>query len=176
MRSLGLPPPLAAFAAALATIFSLLIPTPAIATEGPGGASPRVTQTPAMPPDGTQSGGTKPGASAPCSCEDNKPLNHWPRPKFAEGQAEKVHLDAMDEIATLDAIRVALTEVGDGGSYVWHRAHGRLSGLITPTASFKDAAGNVCRHIVTVLSSGSVSRRAEGFACRLPDGRWQLDG
>jgi surface antigen len=71
---------------------------------------------------------------------------------------------------------VALTEVGDGGTYIWHRTHGRLSGIVQPTASFKDPAGRVCRHIVLIMSVGTATGRAEGIACRLADGRWQLDG
>jgi surface antigen len=97
------------------------------------------------------------------------------KPKFAEANATAL-LDENDEIAALEAIRIALTEVGDGGSYVWRRTHGRLSGIVQPTASFKDPAGRVCRHIVLTMSIGMASARAEGIACRLADGRWQLDG
>jgi surface antigen len=85
-------------------------------------------------------------------------------------------LDENDEIAALEAIRVALTEVGDGATYVWHRRHGRLSGMVQPTGSFKDRAGRVCRHIRLFMAAGTHSGRVEGVACRLPDGRWQLDG
>lgn len=113
-------------------------------------------------------------AQPPCSCSlpQNAPRAS-PRPKFAD---HSQGLDDGDEIATLDAIRVALTEVGDGSSYVWHRDHGRLSGVIQPTTSFKDATGRVCRHIVLVLTTGVRSGRVEGVACRLADGRWQLEG
>lgn len=85
-------------------------------------------------------------------------------------------LDESDEIAALEAIRVALTEVGDGSTYVWRRQHGRLSGIVQPTVSFKNAAGRICRHILLILTVGTATGRAEGIACRLPDGRWQLDG
>ena len=85
-------------------------------------------------------------------------------------------LDDNDEIATLDAIHTALSQVGDGGTYVWHRQHGRLSGIMQPTQSFKDNAGNVCRHLVVMLISGRHTQRTEGIACRLASGRWQLDG
>jgi hypothetical protein len=95
------------------------------------------------------------------------------KPKFAETNA---HLDENDEIAALEAIRVALTEVGDGGTYVWYRQHGRLSGIVQPTVSFKDPAGRVCRHILLIMTVGTAKGRAEGIACRLGDGRWQLDG
>lgn len=92
------------------------------------------------------------------------------------GQALRLPLDDGDEIAALDAISIALAQVGDGQSYVWHRNHGRLSGVVSPTSSFKDNSGQVCRHFVTLMISGARSSRLETIACRMPDGRWQLDG
>ncbi|MBV1693558.1 MAG: hypothetical protein KGP27_03765 [Hyphomicrobiales bacterium] len=92
------------------------------------------------------------------------------------GPALRLPLDDADEIAALDAISIALAQVGDGQSYVWHRNHGRLSGVVSPTSSFKDQSGQVCRHFVTLMISGARSSRLETIACRLPDGRWQLDG
>jgi hypothetical protein len=124
----------------------------------------------------------KPAEQPSCTCpsqganpepEPSKPPVVRTKPKFAETNA---HLDESDEIAALEAIRVALTEVGDGGSYVWYRQHGRLSGVVQPTASFKDVAGRVCRHILLIMTVGAATGRAEGIACRLGDGRWQLDG
>jgi hypothetical protein len=110
----------------------------------------------------------------PCSCAlPQEAPRASPRPKLAD---HSQGLDDNDEIATLDAIRVALSEVGDGSTYVWHSQNGRLSGVIQPTASFKDTAGRVCRHIVLVLTTGVRSGRVEGVACRLTDGRWQLEG
>jgi hypothetical protein len=118
--------------------------------------------------------GAEPLASAPCTCPNpSKPADPGAKPKFAEATA---HLDENDEIAALEAIRVALSEVGDGSTYVWHRKHGRLSGIVQPTASFKDPIGRVCRHIVLIMTVGTATGRAEGIACRLPNGRWQLDG
>ena len=84
--------------------------------------------------------------------------------------------DISDEMAALEAVHLALTEVGDGSSYVWHHKRGSVSGVITPTTSFKDAKGQVCRHIVLSLSRNSASKRTEGVACRLANGSWQLDG
>jgi len=118
----------------------------------------------------------QPSVSAPCTCPDDRKLDRqklWPRPKLADLRPV---LDHRDELATLEALQVALSEVGDGSSYVWHRPGGMISGVIQPTSSFKDAAGNVCRHIEMLLSAGSQSRKMEGIACRLPTGKWQLDG
>ena len=120
----------------------------------------------------------KPPEQPTCTCPNPGPNPSKPpvvsaKPKFAETNA---HLDENDEIAALEAIRVALTEVGDGGTYVWYRQHGRLSGIVQPTSSFKDPAGRVCRHILLIMTVGTATGRAEGIACRLGDGRWQLDG
>ena len=120
----------------------------------------------------------KPAEPAPCTCPIPTPIPASrralrPSPSIAEAHAL---LDENDEIAALEAIRVALTEVGDGGTYVWRRSHGRLSGIVQPTASFKDPAGRVCRHIVLTMTIGTATGQAEGIACRLADGRWQLDG
>ena len=84
--------------------------------------------------------------------------------------------DRNDEVAALEAVRVALTEVGDGSSYVWYRHGGRLSGIVKPTQSFEDMRGRVCRHLVVTMSASGYSRTASAIACRLPDGTWTIDG
>jgi hypothetical protein len=111
-----------------------------------------------------------------CSCPPTKE-KLWSRPKFAEvPSASRVVLDETDEIAALESVQFALTEVGDGASYVWHRNNGRLSGLVQPVASFKDAQGQICRHVVVILTSGPASKKTEGIACRLTSGQWKLEG
>ncbi len=85
-------------------------------------------------------------------------------------------LDAADETAALHAVHIGLTEIPDGATFVWRRAHGRLSGAVRPVSSFKSADGGVCRHLVLTLRSGTYERTVEGIACRQPDGRWALEG
>jgi hypothetical protein len=85
-------------------------------------------------------------------------------------------LDDSDAAAVLEGIQTALTEVADGSTYVWHRRDGRLSGMAQPTASFKDTAGQPCRHLIVMLNSLEKSRKVEGIACRSADLRWQLAG
>lgn len=117
----------------------------------------------------------KPAQPGPCICPTPQQApSSAARPRYADLSREA--LDEGDEIAALDAIRVALSEVSDGATYVWHRGNGRLSGMIRPTTSFKDTTGRVCRHIVLILSTGSRTGQMEGIACRLDGGRWQLDG
>ncbi|MGO4686244.1 hypothetical protein [Hyphomicrobium sp. 2TAF46] len=87
----------------------------------------------------------------------------------------KTALDRDDEYAALESVQFALTEVADGSSYVWHRAHGRLSGVVKPVSSFKDTRGSVCRHAVVTLSGVDTTKETEIVACRLPTGIWQLE-
>ena len=117
---------------------------------------------------------TRPGEPPACSCPGFGPdaPRASPRPRFADHARP---LGVIDEIAALDAIRIALTQVGDGSSFVWHH-NGRLSGVVQPTHSFKDVSGRICRHIVVVLSTGTRSGRVEGIACRMDNGNWQLEG
>lgn len=126
--------------------------------------APAPRSAPASP---EKSGGTA------CTCPPAGKQKLWNRPKFADYRSL---LDEADEVAALESVQLALSEVGDGSTYVWHRLHGRLSGIVQPTASFKDAAGSVCRHIIVMLTAGPDSKRTEGIACRLPNGRWQLEG
>jgi hypothetical protein len=107
------------------------------------------------------------------ACSDCAPPRAW---RAFERLGHDSALNEEDEIAALEAIRVALSEVGDGASYVWHRRYGQLGGLVQPTHSFIDAHGRVCRRIIVILSAGTRSGRIEGTACRLAGGRWQLEG
>ena len=118
-------------------------------------------------------------AAAPPSCTCPGTSSRPQRPKFAELKASPDDgraLDAGDEIAALSSVHHALTSVADGGTYVWHRNNGRLSGLVKPTSSFKNAEGAICRHIVLMLTTGPLTRKTEGVACRAPNGVWSLEG
>lgn len=120
---------------------------------------------PASPPQqDTSKGGT-------CTCPSES--SPWVRPKFA-GLEPRLNDD--DHLAALESVQYALTETADGATYVWHRHHGRLSGLVQPTSSFKDSSGHVCRHIIVMLSSAQASRKTEGIACRMDGGIWRLEG
>jgi hypothetical protein len=81
-----------------------------------------------------------------------------------------------DRAAALESVQFALSELGDGASFVWHRGNGRLSGVVQPTKSFLDADGRVCRHVIVLLSAADRSRQTEAVACRLENGIWRFDG
>ena len=110
-------------------------------------------------------------ARTPCSCPESQ--NKSAKPKFAGLQHE---LDEGDEIAALESVQLALSKVGDGASYVWHRSNGRLSGLVQPTSSFRDDKGRICRHLILMLTTGDRTDKTEGIACRADNGLWQLEG
>jgi surface antigen len=86
-------------------------------------------------------------------------------------------LDSSDEIAALEAVHIALTQLSDGATYIWHRRGGHLSGIIRATSSFREPrTGRICRHLVMALTAGPLSRTIEGIACRDADGVWSLGG
>ncbi len=116
------------------------------------------------------------GATCSCSEKALEGQKLWPMPKFAGIEPAPTRLDGTDEISALEALHLALTEVGDGSTYVWHGRSGRVSGIVQPTASFRDVSGKICRHIVVGLNAEGHSRKLEGVACRLANGSWQLDG
>ena len=122
-----------------------------------------------------QAGFTRATALLPVTANGQAPKDQLELPTPGEA-APSALLNRADELAVLQAVHTALTEVADGATYVWHRNHGHLSGLVRPTSSFKYADGTVCRHIVLMLSSRRYNRKAEGIACRGDNGVWSLDG
>lgn len=81
-----------------------------------------------------------------------------------------------DRAAALESIQFALSNVGDGGTYVWRRSSSQLSGVVQPTRSFRDTSGRMCRYLYLLVSFGEKTGKAEGIACRLSNGRWNLEG
>lgn len=110
-------------------------------------------------------------AGSQCTCPGAEKKST--RPKFAELNTT---LDDGDEVAALESVQFALSRIGDKQTYVWHRNNGHLSGIVQPTASFHNADGAVCRHLVVLLTTGLKTRKTEGIACRLVSGIWQLEG
>jgi 17 kDa outer membrane surface antigen len=81
-----------------------------------------------------------------------------------------------DLAAALESVQFALSTISDGGTYVWRRRGGGLSGVIQPLASFRNANGRICRHLTLLLSQGRKTAKSEGVACRLSNGQWNLEG
>lgn len=99
-----------------------------------------------------------------------------PETRSANGAEPAAKFDDIDAMAALEGISIALNEVGDGGTYVWRRRDGGLSGMAQPHQSFKNTDGLACRRLTVMLSAFDRSRRIEGVACRAATGRWQLEG
>lgn len=110
---------------------------------------------------------------APPSCACPSASDKPQRPKFAGFPSS---LDESDEIAALSALHEGLATTADGAKYVWHRGNGRLSGIVNPVNSFRNGDGAICRHIVVLLTTGLVTKKTEGTACRGQGGRWELAG
>jgi len=88
----------------------------------------------------------------------------------------KARLDQSDRVAAVQALELALSELGDGVTLVWQRPERRLVGRIKPVSAFRDDQGRVCRHVIYSLALGAYQRQIEGVACREPDGSWSLSG
>jgi 17 kDa outer membrane surface antigen len=114
-----------------------------------------------------------PQTEAPsCSCPRDPARSG--KPKFAAMNGAA--LDETDEVAALSSVQHALNSAGDGQAYVWQRSNGRLSGLVRPISSFRNDDGQVCRHVIVMLTTGKRTQKMESTACRLERGRWQLGG
>jgi len=86
----------------------------------------------------------------------------------------RAQLDYKDQLIAMRALHLALTQVPDGGSFVWRKNSRSLKGLIKPTKAFRNSDGQVCRHLIYAMSLGRYQKRIEGVACRTGDGTWQL--
>lgn len=85
-------------------------------------------------------------------------------------------LDHSDRMIALQALQMALAELGDGVTLVWKRPISQLSGRIKPVSAFRDDAGRICRTVVYSLKRGGREKEIEGVACRRADGRWVIAG
>lgn len=98
------------------------------------------------------------------------PLENPVRPQA--GMRSK--LGYSDKMLALRALHLALSQVPDGGTFVWHKKSRSLKGVIRPSKAFRNAEGEVCRHVIYALELGRIMKQVEGIACRQDDGRWQL--
>jgi surface antigen len=96
-----------------------------------------------------------------------------PTPTLAELRSK---LDASDRTIALQALELALTELGDGTTLTWKRPTRELAGAVRPLSAFRDDAGRVCRHVLYVLTLGPYRKQVEGIACRDAGGHWSLQG
>lgn len=179
----SLMPGLAVVATGLALVAAIFItPNFAWASEPNARVAPLSDATATLEPFGDLmassaplAGGDPQSAAPSCSCPETR--EKLGRPKFAGLIAGPTSaLDDNDELAALASVHLALNGVGDGQAYVWARTNGRLSGLVRPISSFRNDEGQICRHVVVMLTTGRTTKKTESTACRLAGGRWQLGG
>lgn len=115
------------------------------------------------------------GAASPQSHNAAKP-SAKPSPWAPRISVPKLDFQESDRTAALEAIQFALVEVSDGSTFVWHRPHSSLSGRVSPTETFRDTDGRICRHLKFRLSARTLTKQIEGIACRDGDGMWALNG
>lgn len=89
---------------------------------------------------------------------------------------QKIKTDKKDYITALKSLHIALSEMGDGHTFKWRKSPHSLHGQITPTSSFRDRDGRICRHIIFSLSRGKLVKKIEAIACRTLSGNWAIDG
>ena len=88
----------------------------------------------------------------------------------------KARLGGSDRVAAIQALELALSELGDGMTLVWQRPERDLVGRVKPVSAFRDNKGRMCRTVVYALALGGYQREIEGVACREQDGSWSLSG
>ncbi|MGV1015667.1 MAG: hypothetical protein ACOYB4_11930, partial [Methyloceanibacter sp.] len=108
-----------------------------------------------------------PPASLPLGAQNSE------TPSLAE---LKARLEPSDRRTAVRALHLALSEVGDGMTFVWQRPVRELTGKITPVSAFRDGQGRLCRRVVYWLALGGYERQIEGIGCRENDGSWSLSG
>ncbi|MDA7948421.1 MAG: hypothetical protein MPJ78_13225 [Hyphomicrobiaceae bacterium] len=91
--------------------------------------------------------------------------------KFAQLRAQ---LGYGDRVVAMRALHLALSQVPDGGAFVWRKRSRSLKGVIKPSKPFRNDGGQICRHVIYALALGRFVKQIEGIACRQDDGRWQL--
>lgn len=119
--------------------------------------------------------------TSPAAFAEDASLNHGrvsclPICRNSQATLAKAPRIKTDLAATLESIQYALSNIGDGSTYVWRRNGSKLSGVVQPTRSFRNADGAICRYLFMLVSEGIKTAKAEGIACRLEDGRWNLEG
>jgi surface antigen len=88
----------------------------------------------------------------------------------------QISLDRSDRTVALQALQMALTELGDGVTLVWRRPVSQLTGRIKPVSAFRNDDGHICRTVVYSLAWRGREKEIEGVACRDADGRWAIAG
>ncbi len=161
----------------LAAIMAFGLLTPAPLDAPPAFAASDIITGPANAPPLSLPSKSLRGNGAACTCPSTDPAGDKVASPTSPREAPvEARLSEVDEVAALSSIQTALTKMDDGTPYVWKRGSGPLQGVVRPTKTFRNAKGTLCRHLVVLLTTGRRTQSAEGVACRLAGGRWELEG
>lgn len=83
-------------------------------------------------------------------------------------------LDRIDRMYAARAQQAALETRPAGHSTTWVNPDSGNAGSITPTRTYRSAAGGYCREYQHTVIIGGREERGYGRACRRPDGSWRI--
>jgi len=83
-------------------------------------------------------------------------------------------LDRAD-LAYYDRTAQRALESGNSGKALpWNNPDSGNSGVVIPSAPFKNASNQYCREFQNKITVGGKTQSGYGTACRQPDGSWQI--
>ena len=83
-------------------------------------------------------------------------------------------LDQRDKQMAAEAAHRAMETAPTGKPVAWQNPDSGHSGTVTPTKTYQTAQGNYCREYQTTVLIDGKQERANGTACRQPDGSWRV--
>jgi surface antigen len=84
------------------------------------------------------------------------------------------YLDDRDKRLAAEAAHRAMESTPTGKPVAWKNPDSGHSGTVTPTKTYQTASGNYCREYQTTVVIDGKQERANGTACRQPDGSWRI--
>jgi surface antigen len=83
-------------------------------------------------------------------------------------------LDQRDKQMAAEAAHRAMETAPTGQSVAWKNPDSGHAGTVTPTKTYQTAGGTYCREYQTTVVIDGKQERANGTACRQPDGSWRV--
>jgi surface antigen len=92
----------------------------------------------------------------------------------AIGSSAGASLDRAD-LAYYDQTAQRALETGSSGRALpWNNPDSGNSGVVIPSAPYKNTSGQYCREFQNKITVGGKTQNGYGTACRQPDGSWQI--
>jgi surface antigen len=83
-------------------------------------------------------------------------------------------LDQRDKQMAAEAAHRAMETAPTGQSVAWKNPDSGHAGTVTPTKTYQTSGGTYCREYQTTVVIDGKQERANGTACRQPDGSWRV--